>query len=134
MQTFKEEVNAAFLKAAQGPMKGILSVSDEPLVSCDYRGNVNSSIVDGALTAVLGDDLVKVVAWYVSLPLFARRRARSAQQPARDRGDSTRELTSRMARRSSRESARRRALALQDNEYGYSMRVVDLAMHMASKF
>jgi glyceraldehyde-3-phosphate dehydrogenase (NADP+) (phosphorylating) len=62
--TFKEEVNAAFVRAAQGPLKGILAVSDEPLVSSDYRMNVNSSIVDAALTTVMGDTLVKVVAWY----------------------------------------------------------------------
>lgn len=62
--TFKEEVNAAFVRAAEGPMKGILAVSDEPLVSSDYRMNVNSSIVDAALTTVMGDTLVKVVAWY----------------------------------------------------------------------
>ncbi|KAF6000754.1 hypothetical protein F1559_002997 [Cyanidiococcus yangmingshanensis] len=62
--TFKEEVNAAFVRAAEGPLKGILAVSDEPLVSSDYRMNVNSSIVDAALTTVMGDTLVKVVAWY----------------------------------------------------------------------
>ena len=83
--TFKEEVNAAFKRAADGPLKGILAVNEEPLVSSDYRGNVNSSIVDAPLTTVMGDTLVKVVAWY-------------------------------------------------DNEYGYSQRVVDLAMYMASKF
>lgn len=63
-KTFKEEVNGAFLKASQGPMKGILKYSDEPLVSCDHRGTDESSIIDASLTMVMGDDLVKVVAWY----------------------------------------------------------------------
>jgi len=63
-KTFKEEVNGAFLKASQGPLRGILRYSDEPLVSCDYRKTNESSIIDASLTMVLGDDLVKVVAWY----------------------------------------------------------------------
>ena len=63
-KTFKEEVNGAFLKASQGKMKGILRYSDEPLVSMDHRGADESSIIDSSLTMVMGDDLVKVVAWY----------------------------------------------------------------------
>jgi glyceraldehyde-3-phosphate dehydrogenase type I len=63
-KTFKEEVNGAFLKASQGAMKGILKYSDEPLVSCDHRGANESSIIDASLTMVMGDDMVKVVAWY----------------------------------------------------------------------
>ncbi|MBU0493699.1 MAG: type I glyceraldehyde-3-phosphate dehydrogenase [Chloroflexi bacterium] len=62
--TTAEEVNAALRRAADGPMKGILGVSDEPLVSVDYRGDERSSIVDAALTKVIGGDLVKVVTWY----------------------------------------------------------------------
>jgi len=56
-------VNEAFRKAASGPLKGILAVSDEPLVSCDYNGNKHSSTVDAALTTVVGD-VVKVLSWY----------------------------------------------------------------------
>ncbi len=81
-QTTKEEVNAALKAAAEGPMKGILAYTDEPLVSRDFLGNSNSSIVDGLSTKVLGGNLVKVLAWY-------------------------------------------------DNEWGYSMRVVDLTALIA---
>lgn len=78
----KEEVNDAFRKAAQGELKGILGVSDIPLVSTDFNGDPRSSIVDSDLTMVIGDNLVKVVAWY-------------------------------------------------DNEWGYSLRLVDLAAYVA---
>jgi glyceraldehyde-3-phosphate dehydrogenase (NADP+) (phosphorylating) len=63
-KTFAEEVNAAFRDAANGPMKGILAVCDEPLVSVDFRCTDVSSTVDSSLTMVMGDDMVKVVAWY----------------------------------------------------------------------
>ncbi|KAI7756475.1 hypothetical protein M8C21_018492, partial [Ambrosia artemisiifolia] len=59
-----EDVNAAFRKAADGPLKGILSVCDEPLVSVDFRCSDVSSTIDSSLTMVMGDDMVKVVAWY----------------------------------------------------------------------
>lgn len=59
-----EAVNAAFQKAAEGPMKGILGISMEPLVSMDFKGDARSSIVDGLSTMVLGDTFVKIVAWY----------------------------------------------------------------------
>ena len=59
-----EEVNAAFRVAAEGPMKGVLAVCDEPLVSIDFRGTSVSTSIDSALTMVMGEDLVKVVAWY----------------------------------------------------------------------
>ena len=80
----KEEVNEAFRKAAQGSMKGILGVSDLPLVSIDFQGDSRSSIVDADLTMVMEDNLVKVIAWY-------------------------------------------------DNEWGYSMRMVDMAVFIANK-
>jgi glyceraldehyde 3-phosphate dehydrogenase len=63
-ETTVEELNAAFRAAAAGPMKGILGVSDEPLVSSDFRGDTRSSIIDGACTMVLGGNFVKVIAWY----------------------------------------------------------------------
>lgn len=83
--TFKEEVNGAFLKASQGPMKGILKYSDEPLVSSDFKGMVESTAVDVSMTTVVGDTMVKVLAWY-------------------------------------------------DNEWSYSLRVLDLAEIMANKW
>jgi len=79
-----EEVNAALKAAAEGPMKGILAYSEEPLVSSDYNGNPASSTIDALSTMVVDGNLVKVVSWY-------------------------------------------------DNEWGYSNRVVDLAVYIAKK-
>ncbi len=62
--TSVDEVNAAFQKAAAGPLSGILGYSQEPLVSMDYKGDPRSSIVDGLSTMVLGGKMVKVVTWY----------------------------------------------------------------------
>ncbi|HEY8497001.1 MAG TPA: type I glyceraldehyde-3-phosphate dehydrogenase [Limnochordales bacterium] len=76
-----EEINEAFKRAAEGPMKGILGITNEPLVSSDFVGDSRSSIVDGSLTRVMDGNLVKVVSWY-------------------------------------------------DNEWGYSLRVVDLIKYM----
>ena len=59
-----EDVNAAFRKAADGPLKGILAVCDVPLVSVDFKCSDVSSTIDASLTMVMGDDMVKVVAWY----------------------------------------------------------------------
>lgn len=82
-ETTVEEVNAALVKASkQSDLKGILTVSTEPLVSTDIIGNSASSIVDASLTHVVDGDLVKVVAWY-------------------------------------------------DNEWGYSCRLAELALHAA---
>jgi glyceraldehyde 3-phosphate dehydrogenase len=78
------EVNAALKAAAEGPMKGILAYTTDPVVSSDMMRNPNSSIVDADLTKVLGGNMLKVVAWY-------------------------------------------------DNEWGYSMRVVDLVGFLAKK-
>jgi glyceraldehyde 3-phosphate dehydrogenase len=83
-KTTAEEVNGAFRAAAAGPLKGILAVEDAPLVSIDFRGNANSSIVDAAYTKVMDGDFVKVLSWY-------------------------------------------------DNEWGYSMRCVDLVKYMAGR-
>ena len=77
-----EEINSAFREAAAGDLKGILGVSEEPLVSVDYIGNPHSAIVDLMSTFVVQDQLVKVMAWY-------------------------------------------------DNEWGYSVRCIDLATHVA---
>jgi len=80
--TTVEAVKQAFRAAAEGSLKGILTVSDEPLVSVDYVGNPASAIVDLLSTFVLDERLVKVLAWY-------------------------------------------------DNEWGYSVRCVDLAAYLA---
>jgi len=74
-------INAAMKAAAAGPMKGILQVCEEPLVSIDFRGNPHSSIFDSLETKVMGGNFVKILSWY-------------------------------------------------DNEWGYSSRVVDLALKM----
>jgi glyceraldehyde 3-phosphate dehydrogenase len=62
--TTADEINDAFRAAAEGPMKGILGVSDEPLVSSDFRGDSRSSIIDSGSTMVLGGTMIKVIAWY----------------------------------------------------------------------
>ncbi len=59
-----QSVNAALKAAADGPMKGILAYTEEQLVSADFKGNPNSSIVDAEYTKVVGDHCVKVLAWY----------------------------------------------------------------------
>jgi glyceraldehyde 3-phosphate dehydrogenase len=63
-KTSGEEVNAAFKEAADGPMKGILQYSTEELVSIDFKGNANSSIIDSPYTKVMDGDFVKVLSWY----------------------------------------------------------------------
>jgi len=62
--TTKEAVNAALKAAAEGPLKGILGYTDLPLVSNDFKGNPLSSIVDGQMTAVIQDNMVRVLTWY----------------------------------------------------------------------
>src|SRR5450755_2197347 len=78
------EVNAALKAAAEGPLKGILAYTEDPVVSSDMLHNPNSSIVDSQLTKVIGGNLLKVVAWY-------------------------------------------------DNEWGYSMRILDLIDFLAER-
>lgn len=83
-QVTAEKINNAFIAASKGALKGILAVTNEELVSVDFRKNDNSSIVDLNLTMVMGGDLVKVYAWY-------------------------------------------------DNEWGYSNRLIDLAVYTGTK-
>jgi glyceraldehyde 3-phosphate dehydrogenase len=71
--TSKEEVNQAFLKAQNGPLKGVLQVSTEPLVSIDFNGSPYSATVDAELTNVMGGNLVKVMAWYDNEMGFSHR-------------------------------------------------------------
>jgi glyceraldehyde 3-phosphate dehydrogenase len=82
--TTTEEVNKALEDAANGPMKGILAYTEDPVVSTDMLHNPNSSIVDAQMTKVLAGNLAKVLAWY-------------------------------------------------DNEWGYSMRIIDLIDFLAKK-
>jgi len=62
--TTKEAVNAALKAAAEGALKGILGYTDLPLVSNDFKGNPLSSIVDGQMTTVIQDNMVRVLTWY----------------------------------------------------------------------
>ncbi len=63
-KTSEKEVNAALKAAAEGPLKGILGYTEDPVVSTDMLRNSNSSIVDAGMTKVVDGDLVKVVSWY----------------------------------------------------------------------
>ena len=53
-----------FKKASEGELKGILGYSDLPLVSIDYKGNSHSSTIDSLSTMMMGDNMLKVLAWY----------------------------------------------------------------------
>jgi glyceraldehyde 3-phosphate dehydrogenase len=63
-KTTGEDVNAALKEASSGALKGILAYSDDELVSMDFKGNANSSIVDAPYTKVMDGDFVKVLSWY----------------------------------------------------------------------
>ncbi|WP_110927188.1 glyceraldehyde-3-phosphate dehydrogenase [Bacillus massiliglaciei] len=59
-----DEVNCAFIKASANELKGILEYTTEPLVSCDFKTNPHSAIIDGLSTMMIGENKVKVLAWY----------------------------------------------------------------------
>jgi len=63
-KTSGDEVNAAFKRAAEGSLKGILEYVEVPLVSIDFRGNPHSCVIDAPYTKVMDGDFVKVLAWY----------------------------------------------------------------------
>ena len=63
-KTNADGINAAMQEAAQGPLKGILAYTEEPLVSTDLKGNTHSSIFSAMDTMMLGDDFCKVISWY----------------------------------------------------------------------
>jgi len=63
-KTSKQDVNAAFKRAADGKLKGILEYTAEELVSVDFRGNPHSSILDSSYTSVMDGDFVKILSWY----------------------------------------------------------------------
>jgi glyceraldehyde 3-phosphate dehydrogenase len=60
----KEELNAAVRNAAEGPMKGILEYTEDPIVSSDVKGNSHSSIFDADSTMVMEGGFVKIISWY----------------------------------------------------------------------
>ena len=59
-----EEINAAMKAAAEGPMKGILGYTEDPVVSVDFKGDSHSSIFDAGCTMMLGEKFAKVLSWY----------------------------------------------------------------------
>jgi glyceraldehyde 3-phosphate dehydrogenase len=63
-KTTREEINAAMKAAAEGPMKGVLEYTEDPIVSVDVIGNPHSSIFDSQLTKVIGGNFVKIISWY----------------------------------------------------------------------
>lgn len=68
-----EEINEAFLAASQGEMKGFLDISFEPLVSIDFKQSIYSAIVDAPSTMVIGEKMIKVLAWYDNEWGYSRR-------------------------------------------------------------
>jgi glyceraldehyde 3-phosphate dehydrogenase len=76
-------VNGLLRAAAEGPLKGILAYSEEPLVSIDYNHNSASSTVDSLETAVLEGKLVRVLAWYDNEWGFSNRMVDTAAAMAR---------------------------------------------------
>jgi len=62
--TTAEGINKVLKSYAEGKLKGILSFSEEPLVSIDFNGNPHSSIVDGLSTKVIGGKMAKIISWY----------------------------------------------------------------------
>ena len=71
--TTREEINAAFKRAAGNELQGILEYSEAPLVSIDFRGNSHSSILDAPYTKVMEGDFVKLLSWYDNEWGYARR-------------------------------------------------------------
>lgn len=72
-KTSAAEINQALKQAAEGKLKGILGYYTDPLVSCDFNGNPNSSSIDSLLTSVIDDTLVKVISWYDNETGFSQR-------------------------------------------------------------
>lgn len=72
-KTTVEQINNAIVKATNGPLKGVLGVCDEPLVSIDFNHNPNSSTFDLTQTQIVGDKLVRVLSWYDNEWGFANR-------------------------------------------------------------
>ncbi|HMB71356.1 MAG TPA: type I glyceraldehyde-3-phosphate dehydrogenase [bacterium] len=79
-----EEVNAAMKTAADGPLKGILQYTEDPIVSIDIVGNPHSSIFDSLATMVIGDNMVKVISWYDNEWGYSNRLADMVAEVARE--------------------------------------------------
>jgi glyceraldehyde 3-phosphate dehydrogenase len=79
-ETSPEEVNEAFRAAAEGPMKGILEYTEDPIVSSDIVRNPHSAIFDSQLTLVMQGTMVKVIAWYDNEWGYSNRVADVAQR------------------------------------------------------
>ncbi|KYG11007.1 glyceraldehyde-3-phosphate dehydrogenase [Sorangium cellulosum] len=75
----KDAIHAAMKRASEGPLRGILGYTEEPLVSSDYLGDPRSSIFDATLTQVMGDRFAKVFAWYDNEWGFSNRMVELAQ-------------------------------------------------------
>jgi glyceraldehyde 3-phosphate dehydrogenase len=78
-----EEANKAFMAAASGELKGVMAVSNEPLVSIDYKGDRHSATVDALSTMVIGGSMLKVIAWYDNEAGFTARMLDTASMIAR---------------------------------------------------
>ncbi|HIV82495.1 MAG TPA: glyceraldehyde-3-phosphate dehydrogenase [Candidatus Salinicoccus merdavium] len=79
-----EEVNSTFEKYAEGQMKGVLGVTYEPLVSCDFNTDARSSVIDASLTMVMDDNKVKVLAWYDNEWAYSKRTVELAEKIAEE--------------------------------------------------
>ena len=77
-KTTVEAINAAISKAAAGPLKGVLGVCDQPMVSIDFNHNPNSSTFDLTQTQIVGGKLVRVLSWYDNEWGFANRMSDTA--------------------------------------------------------
>ena len=77
-----DEINAAVKKAAEGPLKGILGYTEDPIVSSDVVGTTVSSLFDATCTMVIDDTLVKVCSWYDNEWGFSNRMADLAKKLA----------------------------------------------------
>jgi len=82
-KTTVEEVNAAIVAAANGPLKGVLGTNDEPLVSIDFNHNPNSSTFDLKQTQVIDGNLVRVLSWYDNEWGFSNRMSDTAAAVAK---------------------------------------------------
>ena len=81
-----QEVNKAFEEASKDSMKGIIGYSNEPLVSCDFNGITASTVVDALSTMSIGNDMVKVLAWYDNEFGYANRLVDLAEYVAKGLG------------------------------------------------
>ncbi|TVQ96423.1 MAG: type I glyceraldehyde-3-phosphate dehydrogenase [Desulfovibrionales bacterium] len=84
--TNKDDLNAAFRQAAEGPLKDILGYTEEPLVSVDYNGSIYGGVVDGLCTSVMQEKMAKVIVWYDNEAGFCNQLLRLATKVAKSLG------------------------------------------------